>query len=92
MLARRSNVHPPSSGDLVIPGGFPDGAPATVRGIAKAQEIARSFFARNKPVAGSICHGPWLRSGTSAAHRVRGDREERDHACTATATPVAADS
>lgn len=44
---------------LVIPGGFPDGAPATVRGIAKAQEIARSFFAKNKPVA-SICHGPWL--------------------------------
>ena len=44
---------------LVIPGGFPDGAPATVRKIVKAQEIARSFFAKNKPVA-SICHGPWL--------------------------------
>ena len=40
---------------LVIPGG----APATVRKIAKAQEVARSFFAKNKPVA-SICHGPWL--------------------------------
>jgi protease I len=44
---------------LVIPGGFPDGAPATVRKIPKAQQIAKSFFAANKPVA-SICHGPWL--------------------------------
>jgi protease I len=44
---------------LVVPGGFPDGAPATVRKVKKAQEIARSFFAKNKPVA-SICHGPWL--------------------------------
>jgi protease I len=44
---------------LVIPGGSPNGAPATVRKIVKAQEIAKSFFAKNKPVA-SICHGPWL--------------------------------
>jgi protease I len=44
---------------LFVPGGFPNGAPATVRKIPKAQEIARSFFAQNKPVA-SICHGPWL--------------------------------
>jgi len=44
---------------LVVPGGFPDGAPATVRKVKHAQEIARSFFAQNKPVA-SICHGPWL--------------------------------
>lgn len=44
---------------LIVPGGFPDGAPATVRGIAKAQEIARSFFEKGKPVA-AICHGPWL--------------------------------
>ncbi len=43
---------------LIIPGGAPDGAPATVRKIKKAQEIARSFFAKNKPVA-SICHGPY---------------------------------
>lgn len=43
---------------LVIPGGSPDGAPATVRRIKKAQEITQSFFAKNKPVA-SICHGPW---------------------------------
>ncbi len=44
---------------LVVPGGSPDGAPATVRKVKKAQEIAKSFFAKNKPVA-SICHGPWL--------------------------------
>ncbi len=44
---------------LLIPGGFPDGAPATVRKNIKAQEIARSFIAKNKPVA-AICHGPWL--------------------------------
>ena len=44
---------------LVIPGGFPDGAPATVRAIPHAQEIVRAFFAASKPVA-SICHGPWL--------------------------------
>ena len=43
---------------LIIPGGSPAGAPATVRKINRAQEIARSFFAKNKPVA-SICHGPW---------------------------------
>ncbi len=43
---------------LFIPGGFPDGAPATVRKIKKAHEITRSFFEKNKLVA-SICHGPW---------------------------------
>lgn len=43
---------------LIIPGGFPDGAPATVRKIKKAQQITKSFFAGNKTVA-SICHGPW---------------------------------
>jgi protease I len=43
---------------LIIPGGSPLGAPATVRKIPKAQEIAESFFTKNKPVA-SICHGPW---------------------------------
>jgi protease I len=44
---------------LIIPGGFPDGAPATVRAIPAAQHIAQAFFADNKPVA-TICHGPWL--------------------------------
>jgi protease I len=43
---------------LIIPGGAPNGAPATVRKIKKAQEIAKSFFTENKPVA-SICHGPY---------------------------------
>ena len=43
---------------LIIPGGFPDGAPATVRKIKKAQEITKSFFKADKLVA-SICHGPW---------------------------------
>jgi protease I len=44
---------------LIIPGGFPDGAPATVRKIRHAQDVARAFFESGKPVA-SICHGPWL--------------------------------
>jgi len=43
---------------LVIPGGFPEGAPKTVRKLKKAQEITRVFFQKDKPVA-SICHGPW---------------------------------
>src|SRR5512135_2062642 len=51
-------VDPDAYDLLVIPGGSPDGAPAVVRKIKKAQEITRSFFEKNKPVA-SICHGPW---------------------------------
>ena len=51
-------VNPDDYDLLVIPGGFPDGAPATVRKIAKAQAIAKAFVSANKPVA-SICHGPW---------------------------------
>ena len=51
-------VNPDNYDLLLIPGGFPDGAPATVRKIKKAQEITKSFFERNKLVA-SICHGPW---------------------------------
>lgn len=53
------DVDPDAYDLLIVPGGFPDGAPATVRVIPKAQAIARSFMAKNKPVA-SICHGPWL--------------------------------
>lgn len=52
------SVNPDEYHLLIIPGGFPDGAPATVRKIKKAQEITNSFFEKNKPVA-SICHGPW---------------------------------
>lgn len=51
-------VNPDAYDLLLIPGGFPDGAPATVRKTKRALEITRSFFAKNKPVA-SICHGPW---------------------------------
>lgn len=43
---------------LIIPGGFPDGAPATVRKHPRAIAITQSFFSRKAPVA-SICHGPW---------------------------------
>lgn len=53
-----AEVNPDEYDLLVIPGGSPDGAPATVRKIKKAQEITRDFFEKNKPV-GSICHGPW---------------------------------
>jgi protease I len=55
---RIDEVNPDEYDLLIIPGGSPAGAPATVRKLSKAQEIARSFFAKNKPVA-SICHGPW---------------------------------
>ena len=51
-------VNPDNYDLLIIPGGFPDGAPATVRKIKKAQQITKAFFAKDKPVA-SICHGPW---------------------------------
>jgi protease I len=51
-------VNPEDYDLLIIPGGSPEGAPATVRKIVKAQDIAKSFFAANKPVA-VICHGPY---------------------------------
>lgn len=51
-------VNPDDYDLLIIPGGSPDGAPSTVRKIIKAQDIAKSFFAKNKPVA-AICHGPY---------------------------------
>lgn len=51
-------INPDEYDLLLIPGGSPNGAPATVRKIIKAQEIAKSFFAKNKPVA-AICHGPY---------------------------------
>lgn len=55
---------------LLIPGGFPDGAPATVRDHPKARAIVKAFFAQQKPVA-SICHGPWV---LAAAGVVEGRR------------------
>lgn len=54
-----NEVNPEKYDLLIIPGGAPDGAPATIRKIKKAQEIAKYFFEKNKPVA-SICHGPYL--------------------------------
>lgn len=41
---------------LLLPGGK---APAAIRDDQTVQEIARSFFADNKPVA-AICHGPQI--------------------------------
>jgi protease I len=63
-------VNPDNYDLLLIPGGFPDGAPATVRKMKKAQEITKSFFEKNKPVA-SICHGPWT---LASADVIRGRR------------------
>ena len=54
-----AEVDPDQYDLLLVPGGFPDGAPATVRKFKPAQDIARAFFAKKKPVA-AICHGPWL--------------------------------
>ena len=52
------DVNPDDYDLLILPGGAPDGAPAMVRKSLKAQEISKSFFAKNKPVA-AICHGPY---------------------------------
>jgi protease I len=59
-----AKVDPDKYDLLLIPGGSPDGAPAAVRKIKKAQEITQDFFAKNKPVA-SICHGPWTLADAS---------------------------
>jgi protease I len=53
-----TEINPDEYNLLLIPGGSPNGAPSTVRKIKKAQDITRSFFEKNKPVA-AICHGPW---------------------------------
>lgn len=52
-------VNPENYDLLIIPGGFPDGAPNTVRKHKKAQEITRYFAEKNMLIA-SICHGPWI--------------------------------
>ncbi len=51
-------VNPDDYDFLFLPGGSPDGAPATVRKSKKAQKIAKSFMKKNKPVF-AICHGPY---------------------------------
>jgi protease I len=55
---------------LLVPGGFPDGAPLTVRNDAIARQIAAEFMASGRTVA-TICHGPWL---LVSADLVRGRR------------------
>jgi protease I len=52
---------------LLLPGGK---APETIRKVPKALEIARRFFAGEKPVA-AICHGPQV---LISADLVRGRR------------------
>ena len=54
-----NEINPDDYDLLVIPGGTPNGAPATVRKNKRAVHIAQSFFTKNKPVA-AICHGPYL--------------------------------
>ncbi len=49
-------VNPDDYAILVLPGGA---APSVVREEPMALEIARTFFAGNKPVA-AICHGPQI--------------------------------
>lgn len=49
-------VNPDDYAILVLPGGK---APAAVRTVPKALEIARSFFTHSKTVA-AICHGPQI--------------------------------
>lgn len=65
-----SDVDPSDYDLLVIPGGFPDGAPLTVRNDKRAVAIAKQFMTDKKSVA-SICHGPWT---LASADVVKGRR------------------
>ena len=67
---RIDEVDPDTYDLLIVPGGFPDGAPATVRDSSEARSVVQAFFETDKPVA-SICHGPWL---LAAADVARGRR------------------
>ena len=51
-----AEINPKEYDVLLLPGGK---APAAIRNDQKVQEIARSFFTDNKPVA-AICHGPQI--------------------------------
>jgi protease I len=51
-----AEIDPDSYDILILPGGK---APEAVRKEPLALDIARSFFARNRPVA-AICHGPQI--------------------------------
>jgi protease I len=70
-------VDPDNYDLLIIPGGFPDGAPATVRKIKKAQQITKAFFAKDKPVA-SICHGPWTLASSEDIKAAGGIWEDKE--------------
>ena len=60
-----AEINPKEYDVLLLPGGK---APAAIRTDQKVQEIARSFFTDNKPVA-AICHGPQI---LISANLVRG--------------------
>lgn len=61
-------INPADYDLLIIPGGSRTGAPATVRRVARAQEIAKSFFAANNPSRPSVTDPTrWCRLGSSAA-------------------------
>jgi protease I len=57
-------VNPDDYAILVLPGGK---APEALRNEPKAQNIARSFFARSKLVA-AICHGPQILISAELLH------------------------
>lgn len=56
---RIDDVDPAAYDLLLIPGGFPTGAPTTVRNTPHALDVTRHFIAAQKPVA-AICHGPYV--------------------------------
>jgi len=64
------DVDPAKYDLLFLPGGAPDGAPATVRKNPLAQKIAKAFMEKGKPVA-AICHGPYT---LISANLVKGRR------------------
>lgn len=53
-----SQVKPENYDLLILPGGAPDGAPATIRKSKIAQNISKDFMKAGKPIA-AICHGPY---------------------------------
>jgi len=62
-----SEIDPGDYDLLLLPGGK---APAAIRNDPKVQEIAKFFFANQKPV-GAICHGPQI---LISANLIRGHR------------------
>ncbi len=64
-------VNPEDYDLLILPGGFPDGAPRTVSKNINAQKITKFFFDNSKTVA-AICHGPYtlISSGVVKGRKV----------------------